>query len=85
MKCLSFRVQSGISLFVLACAFLLGQIFKRGIFYNIGWISVGLLFTIHPVWPEMWAWRDPDQLKKGVRIGCVLVAVIFGFFTRYGA
>lgn len=80
---LSFKVQGYLSLAVVMCAFLLGQIWKMGILHNIGWIIVGSLYAINPVWPKAVDWRDHDQLKKGIRIGSVLVIVIFGCLTRY--
>lgn len=54
MKQLSFRVQSYISLAIMACTFLPGQIFKMGIFHNIGLMVVGVIFAINPVWPKGW-------------------------------
>lgn len=56
-----------------------------GIFHNIVWILVGLLFAVNPVWPKSWDWRNHDELKKGIRIGSVLVIIVFGFLIRYGA
>lgn len=81
---LSFKAQGFLALAILACAFLLGQIWKMGIFHNIGWILAGFLYVINPVWPKAADWRDHDELKKGIRIGGVLVIVIFGLFARYG-
>lgn len=84
MKQLSFKMQGYISLAIVACAFLCGQIFKIGVFHNIGWILVGLLFVINPVWPKAVDWRNHDELKKGIRIGGVLVIIVYGFLIRYG-
>lgn len=84
MKQLSFKMQGYISLAIVACAFLCGQIFKIGVFHNIGWILVGLLFVINPVWPKAVDWRNHDELKKGIRIGGVLVIIVYGFLFRYG-
>ena len=83
MKKLSFRAQSYISLAIIACAFLFERFFKFGVFHNIGWIIVGLLFVINPVWPKAMDWRNHDDLKKGIRIGSVLVIILFGFLIRY--
>lgn len=84
MKQLSFKTQVYISLAIVACAFLCGQIFKTGVFHNIGWILVGLLFVINPVWPKAVDWRNHDELSKGIRIGGVLVIIVYGFLIRYG-
>ena len=84
MKRLSFKAQIRISFVIVVCAFVLGQIVKMGIFHNIGWILVGLLFAINPVWPEAVDWRNHDELRKGIRIGGVLVIIVFGFLIRYG-
>ena len=84
MKQLSFKIQCYISLAIIACAFLFDQLFKIGIFHNACWVLVGFLFAINPVWPQAWDWRDHKELKKGVRIGGILVIIIFGFLVRYG-
>ena len=84
MKQLSFKTQGYISLAIMACAFLLGQIFKMGVFHNIGFILVGLLFVVNPVWPPIWDWQDHEKLKKGIRIGSIIAVIVFGFWTRYG-
>ena len=84
MKKLTFKSQAYISLAVAVCAFVLGQLLKMGIFHNIGWILVGVLFVVNPVWPKAMDWRDHDELKKGMRIGGVLVILVFGFLIRYG-
>lgn len=84
MKSLSFKVQAYISLAILVCVFAIEQFFKAGIVQNIGWIMIGLLFLINPVWPKFADWRNHDELKKGIRIGSVLVIIVFGFWFRYG-
>lgn len=84
MKRLSFKTQIYISFAIIICAFALGQFFKIGILHNIGWIFIGLLFLINPVWPKAVDWRNHDELKKGIRIGSVLVIILFGFLIRYG-
>lgn len=84
MKRPSFKAQMSISAAVLICVFVLGQLFKTGIVHNIGWMIIGLLFLINPVWPKSADWRNHDELKKGIRIGSVLVIVVYGFLIRYG-
>jgi hypothetical protein len=84
MKRITFKPQLCLSLGVLVFSFLLARLFKIGVLYNIGYIIVGLLFALNPVWPQMWDWRDHEVLKKGIRIGGLLIIVIFGLFTAYG-
>lgn len=84
MKQLSFKTQVYISLTILVCVFIFGQFFKMGVLHNIGWIIIGLLFLINPVWPKAVDWRNHDELKKGIRIGSVLVIIVFGFLVHYG-
>lgn len=84
MKRLSFKSQCYISLAIVACGFVSAQIFKMGILHNIMWIIVGLLFFVNPVWPKSADWRSHDELTKGIRIGSVLVIIVFGFLIRYG-
>ena len=83
MKRLSFKTQIYISLAIIICVFAFEQFFKMGILHNIGWIIIGLLFMINPVWPKAVVWRNHDELKKGIRIGSVLVIIVFGFLIRY--
>ncbi len=84
MKRLSFKSQCYVSLAILACVFVFGEFFKIGILHNIGWIIIGLLFLVNPVWPKSADWRSHDELKKGIRIGSVLVIIVFGFLIHYG-
>lgn len=84
MKQLSFKTQIYISLAIVVCFFALGQLFHLGILHNIMWIIIGLLFLINPVWPKAVDWRNHDELRKGIRIGSILVIIIFGFLIRYG-
>lgn len=84
MKRLSFKSQCYVSLAVIICFFVFGQILKIGILHNIGCIIFGLIFLINPVWPKSADWRSHDELKKGIRIGSLLVIIVFGFLTRYG-
>lgn len=84
LKQISFRTQGYISLAILICVFFLKQIFKMGVFHNIAWILIGLLFVVNPVWPKAVDWRDHDELRKGIRIGGVLVIIVFGFMIHYG-
>ena len=72
-----------VSLAVIVCFFALAPILKMGMFHNIAWIIVGLLFFLNPVWPRSVDWKNHAELKKGVRIGSVLVIVVFGFLIRY--
>ena len=83
MKSLSIKTQMYISLAIIVCFFALGQLLKMGIFHNIAWIVIGLLFFINPVWPKSVDWKNHAELKKGVRIGSVLVIIVFGFLIRY--
>ena len=84
MKQLSFKTQVYISLAIVACAFLCGQIFKIGVFHNIGWILVGFLFVINPVWPKAVDWRNHLYLKNGLLIGGFLLIIVFLFIFRFG-
>jgi len=84
MKRLSFKPQCCVSLAILICVFVFEQVFKMGVLHNIGWIVIGLLFLINPVWPKSADWRNHEDLKKGIRIGSLLVIIVFGFLIRYG-
>ena len=52
MKKLTFYRQINLGLAVHFCCFLLAVLFKIPYLQNIGWIFYGLLFLMHPVFPE---------------------------------
>ena len=84
MSQISFKTQGYISLAVAVVGFLFAHFFRMGIFYNIAWIIIGVLFVINPVWPKFWDWANHNDLRKSVRIAAALVIIIFGFWMRFG-
>lgn len=83
MKNLTFHVQIRLTLGIYFLCFILAHILKLGWLTNVGWIVYGLFFTLNPVWPQSWNWRDHKQLRLGSRIAGVL-AIIIGLISRFG-
>ena len=55
-----------------------------GVLFYTGWIIIGSLFLINPVWPKAVDWRNHDELKKGICIGSVPVIIVYGFLIHDG-
>lgn len=79
----SFREQFTISIGFLALCFTLFAITKVSLFQNLGWITYGTLFLIHPVWPKLVDHADHKKLALGCRIGGLLCIAI-GLIARFG-
>ena len=83
---LTFRRQMWLMVGVMLLCFTLATLFKEGVLSNIGWVFAGLLFVIHPVCPESWAWKydnDEKRMKRDFRIAGAVV-IFIGFITRFG-
>lgn len=83
MQKLTFQKQMYLGIGVLVICFLLSTFTKHGIFTNIGWGFYGLLFLIHPVWPQRLDYEDHRRLKFAFRIGAGIV-ILLALITRFG-
>ena len=83
MKRLTFRLQICIGLGIFCLCIALGQLLHNGIFHNLAWILYGLLFLLHPVWPQSWWAADEKKMRRGARLAGV-IAIIIGIITRFG-
>lgn len=80
---LSFQAQIIVMVIVMGVCFVLSELLHTGVFQNIAWICVGLLWIINPIWPKMWDYADHEKLKKGAVIaGAIMIAV--GLMGRFG-
>ena len=79
MKSLTFKKQLILGIVLIVVGNLIAFIFHKGIFSNIAWIIIGLLFILNPVYP---AHLDSKRGKFCVRIlGIICIAV--GILTRF--
>ena len=80
MKPLTFRNQMLLDLVILAIGFVCSTVTKIGLFTNAAWALYGLLFVIHPVWPERA--RGP-RMALYMRLTGVVI-ILLGLITRFG-
>ena len=79
MNWLTFKRQEWLMAGIMFFCFMLATLTNQGVFANVGWVLVGLLFTIHPVCPETWKWKYDDnenRIKRDLRTGGVVVIFI---------
>jgi len=81
MKKLTYGKQMVLGVFLVALGHILSVITDKGFFMNLGWISYGLLFLIHPVWSREAATHP--KIKTYVRIAGAVV-VLIGLMVRNG-
>jgi len=81
MKKLTFKRQMQLGIVCIILGFILSEIFHTGIFSNIAWVIYGLLFVVHPVFPQNAA--EGKHGRKVLRFAGV-VLVLFGLTTHFG-
>jgi len=82
MKQLTYSRQIFVGVLCLAIGHTLAWVADYNFFINVAWILYGLLFFIHPVWPEQ-ASHHP-RIKKYVKISG-LVIIFLGLILRSGS
>lgn len=80
MKTLTFRNQMILGLAILAIGFVCSTVTRIGLFTNAAWALYGLLFAIHPVWPEQF---QHPEMKTPIRLAGAAV-VLLALITRFG-
>lgn len=80
MKKVTFKIQMTIGLIIIVAGFICSTIFKQGIFSNIAGAIYGLLFVIHPVYPQ--SIKSP-RMKLYMRLAGIAV-ILIAVLTRYG-
>lgn len=80
MKKLTFRNQLILGVIILLAGFACATVTKIAVCANIGWIIYGLLFVIHPVWPENA--RSPRMALYMHLTGVVII--LLGLIARFG-
>lgn len=80
MKKLTFKNQLILGVVILLVGFACATVTKIAVCSNIGWIIYGLLFVVHPVWPE--SARSPRMALYMRLVGVVII--LLGLITRFG-
>lgn len=84
MKQWTFQKQIGLGMVLLIASGLLAGIFHNGIFLNLAWILYGLLFVIHPVYPEQAKLRYSEETAQKIARIAGLICVAIGLITKFG-
>ena len=77
---LNFKNQMILGVVILMAGFVCATVTKIAVCANIGWIIYGLLFVIHPVWPERA--RNP-RMAMYMRLTGVVI-ILLGLVARFG-
>lgn len=77
---LNFKNQLILGVVILMAGFACATVTKIAMCANIGWIIYGLLFVIHPVWPERA--RNP-RMALYMRLTGVVI-ILLGLVARFG-
>lgn len=80
MKPLTFRNQMYLGIVILATGFVCSTVTRIGLFTNAAWALYGLLFVIHPVWPER---VQHPRMVRYIRLAGAAV-VLLALITRFG-
>lgn len=86
MTKLTFKRQCWLSVALILIGCLLATFLKQGVFENIAWVLIGLLYIFHPVVPESFKWRysgDEKRMQRDARIAGA-IAILIGLITRFG-
>lgn len=84
MKQWTFQKQLSIGILLLFISGILAAVLHNGVFLNLVWILYGLLFVIHPVYPEQAKLRYSEETaQKAARIAG-LVCIAIGLITQFG-
>lgn len=80
---LTFGMQVTIGVILLGISFLLSGFLDNTIFINIAWIIYGVMFMIHPAWPQKADHYGEKKCKMYARLAGV-ICVVIGLVIRTG-
>lgn len=84
MKQWTFQKQIGMGILLLFASGILAAVLHNSIFLNLAWILYGLLFVVHPVYPEQAKLRySEDTAQKAARMAG-LICIAIGLITEFG-
>lgn len=80
---LTFDMQMTIGIILLGFSFLLSGILDNTVFINLAWIVYGIMFIIHPAWPQRADFYGEKKCKMYARLAGV-ICVVIGLVIRTG-
>ena len=83
MKQWTFGKQIGIGILLLFASGALTAVLHNSVFLNLAWILYGLLFVIHPVYPEQAKLRYSEEGAKKLARITGLACILIGLNTRF--
>ena len=83
MKQWTFGKQIGIGILLLFASGALTAVLHNSVFLNLAWILYGLLFVIHPVYPEQAKFRYSEEGAKKLARITGLACILIGLNTRF--
>lgn len=83
MKQWTFQKQIGIGILLLFASGALTAVLHNSVFLNLAWILYGLLFVIHPVYPEQAKFRYSEEGAKKLARITGLACILIGLNTRF--
>ena len=84
MKQWTFQKQIGIGILLLFASGALTAVLHNSVFLNLAWILYGLLFVIHPVYPEQAKFRYSEEGAKKLARMAGLICIAIGLITEFG-
>lgn len=84
MKQWTFGKQIGIGMILLFASGCLAAVLHNTVFLNLAWILYGLLFVIHPVYPEQAKFRYSEEVAQKIARMAGLICIAIGLVTEFG-
>lgn len=84
MKQWTFGKQIGMGMILLFICGILAAVLHNSIFLNLAWILYGLLFVIHPVYPEQAKFRYGEEGSQKIARMAGLICIAIGLITQFG-
>ena len=84
MKQWTFGKQIGMGMILLFASGCLAAVLYNNIFLNLAWILYGLLFVIHPVYPEPAKFRYSEEGAQKIARMAGLICIAIGLITEFG-
>ena len=83
---MTYNLQSGISFALAILGMLAGTATGEQLFSRSGWVLAGLIFVVHPMYPDSPYWTNLPKEKAQLYMRVVgLFIIVFGLMTRFGS
>ena len=84
MKQWTFGKQIGMGMILLFASGVLAAVLHDSVFLNLAWILYGLLFVIHPVYPEQAKFRYSEEGAQKITRMAGPICIAIGLITEFG-